>query len=1415
MTKSSSIKPDYIFEASWEVCNKLGGIYTVISTKAPELEKEFGDNYILIGPDVWKETEQHPEFLESNVLFPHWREHARSKGLNIRIGRWDIPGKPVVILVDFTTFFNKKNEIFAWMWEKYKVDSLSGQWDYIEPALFGYAAAQVIESFYDFYSSAQDRIIAQFHEWMTGTGVLYLKDKVPQAGTVFTTHATTLGRSISGHGMELYKNMGSIDVQVKERSLGIVSKCSLEKIAAREADCFTTVSQATAEECHYFLGRQPDVVTINGFDDSFVPRDNVYKDKRSMAREKLFQVAENLLGRRISRKALLVVNSGRYEFRNKGIDLFVDALGKLNREGYDGPEVIAFITVPANHTGVNQELLRRMNEGRKGAIKPEEKYLTHVLHDRYNDPILRRASEQGLLNTEKDRVSLIFAPAYLNGSDGIFNLVYYDLLPGFDLSVFPSYYEPWGYTPLESAAFCIPTATTTLAGFGQWVMELFPKEDMAVKVIERNDENAQEVTGHIEGFIRDYLSLNQDEKNKVRNKAFDISRQALWSELIDNYFKAYEVALDKASGRSDLFFTKKKSTEYFLKDISTEHKPVWKNIFIQPAISGKLEKLQELSQNIWWCWNYRAELLFRDADAEKWEELNHNPIALLESLSIQRIKELEKDDGYISELNEVYSQFQEYMAKAEEKPDEQIAYFSMEYGLHDTLKTYSGGLGMLAGDFLKEASDSNKNMVAVGLIYRYGYFSQQITLFGDQVATYTPQKFTQLPLLPVRDENDDWIMVTLALPGRNLYAKAWKVNIGRISLYLLDADIPENSTEDRVITHHLYGGSWENRFKQEFLLGVGGIRLLNALGIKADVYHCNEGHAAFTGLERLRLLVQEDRLTFDQALEIVRASSLFTTHTPVPAGHDAFSEDVLRTYIPHYADRLNISWERFMSLGKMHPDNPEEKFSMSVLALKLSQFVNGVSKIHGKVTRDMFKDLYPGFFPAELFIDHVTNGVHYPFWTGREWQKLYIRYFGEEFLSDQSNPEHWQKIKDVPDEEIWDIRNIYRKKLIKYLRKRLEHELTHRQENPRLVFDTMDGMNENAFTVGFARRFATYKRAHLLFSNLERLEKLVTNEERPVQFVFAGKAHPADKAGQDLIKRILEISKRPPFVGKIVFVENYDISLAKKLLQGVDVWLNTPTRPLEASGTSGEKALMNGVLNFSVLDGWWAEGYVPQGGWAIKEARTYANQQFQDELDAETIYSVLEDEILPDFYERENGIPEKWIGHIRVSISGIAPHFTMKRMVDEYYQKFYLTLAERSAEVRKDDYKVAKDVNEWKNKVREGWDKIKITRLAVPDPLARPLKLGDTFVAEVDLDLNGLSPDDISMDIVVGQKEDDEVKKIILKQDLERIKKNGAKVTFRCVIPTSKVGVFDYAFRIFPNHPWLPHRQDMGLVRWI
>ncbi len=1407
-------KPDYIFETSWEVCNMIGGIYTVLSTKAGTITKEWGDQYITIGPDVWKETTENPYFQEDPKLFPEWKQHAALQGFKIRIGRWSIPGKPIAILIDFTTLFPSKDDIFARLWENYQLDSIHGQWDYIEPAMFGYIAGQVIENFYDFYLTGHSHIIAHFHEWMTGTGVLYLKINTPEVATVFTTHATAIGRAIASNNLPLYRDFNKYNAAAIAGRFDMVAKQSLERNAAIHADAFTTVSETTARECLHFLGRQPDAITINGFDESFVPEDKLINGNRKKVRQQILSIASTMFGEPMSDKTTLVINSGRYEYRNKGIDLFIEALGKLNNNKDLSSDILAVIAVPAQIAGPNKELQERLANP-DAAATLSEVYATHRLFDAVNDPVLKSIRSNHLNNQPSDKVKIIFVPTYLNGNDGIFNLTYYDFLSAFDLSVFPSYYEPWGYTPLESIGFGIPTITTTLAGFGLWAMNQNADPDV-VGVVFRSDDNNAEVIDAITDRIMKSTNVTSTSKKALMRKCKELAAKATWGDLIQNYYSAWDTALNKLSEREDQFDAKRYNETLRSFNYRKQDQPTWKKILVQPVYTNGLKKLHEMAQNLWWTWNYEATELFESINPTLWDKLEHNPIPLMESLTRQQMDELEADEQFVKKLNKVYKDFKNYMSGSTVANNGLIAYFSMEYGLHKSLKTYSGGLGVLAGDYLKQASDSAANMVAVGLLYRYGYFTQEISSMGDQIAQYIPQKFTHLPLEPVRDKNGDWVTISIELPGRTLIAKAWRVHIGRIPLYLLDTDIDENTTDDRSITFHLYGGDNEMRFKQEMLLGIGGIRLFEKMGIQPAIYHNNEGHSAFTGLERLRVLISQHGISFDVALEVVRSSNLFTTHTPVPAGHDSFDETMMRTYMSHYPARLNIGWDDFMKLGKFREDDPIEKFSMSVLAAKLSQEVNGVSKIHGKVSRDMFLPLYPGYFADEMHIGYVTNGVHYPTWTDTRWQQLYHKHFRKGFESDQSNVEIWDAIRKVDDKEIWSIRKELKSELISYLKRRVKNDLTKRQESPKLILKIVDNLNENALIIGFARRFATYKRAHLLFANLERLSKILNNQDKPVLLLFAGKAHPNDKAGQDLIKRIIDISKMPEFIGKLLFIENYDMELGKRLTSCVDVWLNTPTRPLEASGTSGEKAVMNGVLNFSVLDGWWAEGYRKDAGWAIEEARTYANQQHQDELDAETIYSMLENEIVPDYFDYdENGLPLKWITYIKNNLAEIAPHFNMKRMLDDYYERFYNKLFNRARSIRRDNYALAFRLSEWKNQVKSNWDAIEVESIKVPDPTVRPLDFGENFIAEITLNTNGLNVGDVGIELLFGLKLHDRIEEIIYKEEMKIVASGEAWVRYRINVPITRAGVYDYTFRIFPKNDLLPHRMDFPLLKWI
>jgi len=1182
--KKNVLKPDYLFEVSWEVCNKNSGIHSLIGSKAAVLTKALKDNYICIGPDVWMEIHSNPEFIEDKFLYRSWREQAESDGIHIRIGRWNVPGEPVVMLVDFTPLFGEKDNIFSEYWTKYGLNSLNSQWEFTEPAMFGYAAGQLIEHFYEYHLTAIDKIIAQFHDWHPGTGILYLNDKVPQAGTVLTLHHTVIGKELIRRNITIDQDsIKEIDPDIKAQEFGIICEHSLEKSAAKYADVLTTLNADLVGQCKHYSGREPGFLT-------------------------------------------------------PGLD--VDD--------------------------------RKTNED---------------------------------------------------------------------------------------------------------------KDQSAEKEVDSSD----------------------DQKGITD-----------WETLIEYYYGAYDQALHHVNERHDKYKDKKPPARLIEIPALESDQPTWKKISVKIGIPDDFRELPELTKNLWWTWNHEASGLFRVMDPDLWEKCDKNPSIMVEQLTTGHYERLAKDETFMQLYRGIAEKFQQYMDVGKNKPSGQIAYFSMEYGLHESIKTYSGGLGVLAGDFLKQASDDNLNMTGIGLLYRYGYFHQSISATGEQQATYIHHKFPDMSAKSVRDEHGEWKMITIAFPGRNLHARIWKIDVGRIPLYLLDTDIPENTPADRFITHKLYGGDWENRFKQEFLLGIGGIRLLDALGIKPDIYHCNEGHAAFTGLERLRKYVQDERLTFHEALEVVRASSLFTTHTPVPAGHDEFSEDMLRTYMPHYPERLGIAWETFMGLGRRNPKDNNEKYSMSILAIKMAHQVNGVSRIHGGVSRDMFKDLFPGYFKDEIHIGHVTNGVHYGTWTAERWQQLYNETFGGDFQQDVSDAGHWEKIRNVPDERIWEIRNDSRSDLFNYIKKRLLSNLSRRQETPRKIYQILEATDKKALTLGFARRFATYKRAKLLFNDLDRLSKIVNNPKMPVQIIYAGKAHPADKSGQDFIRNIVEISKRKEFLGKVIFLEDYDMELGAALTTGVDVWLNTPTRPQEASGTSGQKAALNGVLNLSVLDGWWAEGYIPEGGWMLKEEATYDDQTSQDELDAETIYSIIETEMAPMFYERNNaGVPEEWVKWIKNCIAGIAPHYTNKRMMDDYMSQYYQKLFSSSEKIHANEFSLARELARWKGRVIRGWNGVELTDLQILTNAGKTIKPGELFKAKVSLKLNELKVSDVGVEVVFAQKKTDGKRELSSVYEMDLDKHDKGIATFTCELPADRTGEFNYAFRMFPGNEVLPHRQDFNLVRWL
>ena len=844
--------------------------------------------------------------------------------------------------------------------------------------------------------------------------------------------------------------------------------------------------------------------------------------------------------------------------------------------------------------------------------------------------------------------------------------------------------------------------------------------------------------------------------------------------------------------------------------------PIWKDVYSHSMLPEQLQPLYEMATNLWWVWNHEGAKLFGKIDSELWASTEGNPVLLLQSLSYKRIEEILADDVLMAEIKAVYSIFKDYVNVKPDQTKPSVAYFSMEYGLTNVLKIYSGGLGVLAGDYLKEASDSNIDLTAVGFLYRYGYFTQSLSMDGQQIANYEPQNFNALPLTQVMQANGEPMVLEVPYPGRTVYAHIWKVSVGRVPLYLMDTDIPQNSEWDRSITHQLYGGDWENRMKQEYLLGIGGILMLNKLGIKKQIYHCNEGHAALINAQRLVDFIQNDGLSFNQALEVVRASALYTVHTPVPAGHDYFDEGLFGRYMGEFPGKLGISWQEFIDMGRENPGS-NEKFSMSVFALNTCQEANGVSWLHGKVSQRMFAPVWKGYFPDELHVGYVTNGVHMPTWASTEWKRFFAEHFDKKFFKDQSNKKYWEAIQNVADEEIWSIRKTLKNKLITYIKNQYKTNWLKNQGDPAKVVSILDKINPNALLIGFGRRFATYKRAHLLFTDLDRLAKIVNNEQYPIQFVFTGKAHPADGGGQGLIKHIVEISRRPEFLGKIIFLENYDMRLARHLIAGVDVWLNTPTRPLEASGTSGEKAEMNGVLNFSVLDGWWYEGYKQGAGWALTDKRTYENQQYQDQLDAATIYHILETEIIPTYYARNSkGYSPEWIQYIKNSMSEIAPDYTMKRMLDDYIDRFYNKLATRSAHLHENGFAEAKAIAAWKEEVAEHWDSFQVESFTCSQNLAidGPV-VGKEYNFNLVIDRHELKGM-LGVEMVVTKENPDNHQlELLATEQFKLIKEEGSKLFFELKTASSKAGLHKMGFRVYPVNKELPHRMDFAFVRWI
>lgn len=846
---------------------------------------------------------------------------------------------------------------------------------------------------------------------------------------------------------------------------------------------------------------------------------------------------------------------------------------------------------------------------------------------------------------------------------------------------------------------------------------------------------------------------------------------------------------------------------------------------VVPKLPEKLEGLRDLAYNLHWTWNIESQSLFRRLDRELWEETNHNPILLLGKVSQERLEEISNDEGFLSHLKRAYNSLQVYLSEQtwfnknyKNGKDFHIVYFSAEYGLTECLQTYSGGLGVLAGDHLKASSDLGIPLIGVGLLYKEGYFQQYLTSDGWQHERYEINDFENLPMKLVLNDDNKALLLSVDFPERKVYFQIWKIQIGRIPLYLLDTNVVENSVADRKITETLYGGNIETRIQQEIILGIGGIRTMYALGIDPTVCHMNEGHSAFLSLERIRNLIQKEKLTFKEAKDVGFYSNIFTTHTPVPAGIDVFSNELVEKYFGnYYRNELMISDKEFYALGTINLDKHSNIFNMAHLAVNMSGYVNGVSKLHSQVSRKMWGSGFKDIPFNEIPIDSITNGVHTRSHISKEMEDLFIQYIGESWVNDISSTSLWEKIDKIPDEELWRTHEKRRERLVAFARRRLAKQIKEKGGNQNEIQQALEVLDPSVLTIGFARRFATYKRANLIFHDIDRLEAILNNPNFPVQIIFAGKAHPKDEEGKRIIQEIYQIANEERFRKKIVFIENYDMNVARHLVEGCDIWLNNPRRPLEASGTSGMKVIANGGLNFSVLDGWWDEAYSPELGWKIGNGEEYTDEDYQDEVEARLLYNILEKEIIPLFYNRiDDKLPRKWISMIKNSMRKLGPYFNTHRMVKEYFEKYYYSAYQKNINLRKNNWEVVKNLTHWKEQVIKNWNQIKIENI---NTMKNGLEtyVGDNYSVNAEIFLGELMPDDVEVQIYYGliDKQDDPFAFKTIPMRVVNKKQNG-NMLYKYVgsINCNDTGLFAFTIRILPKHNLMVHPFELGKVFW-
>ncbi|MBO4368931.1 MAG: alpha-glucan family phosphorylase [Desulfovibrio sp.] len=1412
--------PVTLCEVSWEVCNKVGGIYSVVSSKALKTRDIFADRYYVLGPLLQKNL----GFEETDE--PVWekiRPILQEKQINAKLGRWDIPGKPRAVLVDFAKRYDS-NQLLYDLWKSFGIDSLSGGWDYIEPVMFSTLCGEVIGIINNARVVPQNgRAVALFHEWMCGAGLLWLKKNHPDIGTVFTTHATMLGRAMAGSGSDIYATLRSINPATEAASHNITAKWSMESTSAREADAFTTVSDITGEESAVFLGRQPSVITTNGLDMRVIPDYSEVRDTANQNRARVLEVCRRFLHGNLPPDPKIIAISGRYEYRNKGVDIFLEALARanINLSGSHDTYILALCLVMGGHTGINEDAI----SGNTLASDNGQPFLcTHHVWNAPNDPIITNCRRLGLNNGFDDHVKIVFVPAMLDGADGFFNMQYEEILSACDAGCFPSWYEPWGYTPQECAAWAVPTITTDLSGFGIWARTKMQETNMTTPgayILQRRGRSFDEAVSMLHKTIMDLSTTSADTMKNMRHAARKLAEKTDWNEFYDHYCEAFSLALGKVDSRVERPGSSREELTRVL-TASSSATPFLRSILAVAEIPKALIRLRDLSQNLWWCWNNKAKTLFSDLNPQAFEK-NHNPIQVLEETDPERLNTMIYNKDYMKRYDEVMAAFDSYMAQPLHAQSSHvtlkhpIAYFSTEYGLNESVPIYSGGLGVLSGDHLKSASDLAIPLIGIGLLYRKGYFKQHIDSSGRQVAEYPVNKFAHLPIRPILDDNDDPLLVQIDLPGRALYVRIWKLQVGRIPLYLMDSDVDQNTTDDREITANLYVGDRETRLLQEIILGIGGIRLIRKLGLEPHVYHMNEGHSALLVLERLNECMNMG-MTYAEASNRVCSNTLFTTHTPVAAGNEAFSLDLMHRYLSGMANRLGLSWQQFAQLGQMEGSNPQN-FEMTVLALRFSRWANGVSRLHGVVARHMWNKLWKNLPLTEVPIYHVTNGVHTPSYVGMQMEELLHQYLGDDWLAAPADSPVWNKVDDIPNEEYWGARMTQKEELLNFLRESILDFAQKFNMSSSKIKAMERYLYPSTLIIGFARRFAPYKRATLLLADPDRLAKILNDPARPVCLVFAGKAHPADEAGNDLIQKIVQTCCEPRFLGKIFFIEDYNLGVSRVLSQGCDVWLNIPRRPYEASGTSGMKLPVNGGINLSISDGWWCEGYNRRNGWTIgpvvKEELPKDSQN--DYADAESLYNLLENDVIPLYHDLdEHNLPRRWIDMSKNSFKSLTAMYNSSRMLNDYLREGYLPAAERRDRLAEDNWKLLRELTAWEENLPARFGSLNLEKIEIKGADGYTMICGEPISVNLHLHLGSMRAEEIEVQLVIGLVHGNRFisRPTVIPLEAKPADHGSDGMDYSITYTPAVNGHYCYGIRVVPVHTGLSSPLETGLVLW-